>query len=203
MASGECLSSIGFQYGFSPETLWHHEANTALRELRKDPYVLLPGDEVVIPDLQLGSVAIETGRRHTFRRKAVPAKLKLRLVRNDAPRAGERYELHVDGRVLTGSTDADGRLEHMIPPDAREGTLLLRGGVERYALKLGHLDPISEPSGVKARLKNLGLYRGPITGGLDADAAEALRAFQTRRGLLATGQIDEPTRAALRAAYGG
>ena len=47
---GECVSSIAHDYGLLPNTVWEYEENRTLRELRKNPNVLLPGDVLVIPD---------------------------------------------------------------------------------------------------------------------------------------------------------
>ena len=56
------------------------------------------------------------------------------------------------------------------------------------------MDPISEVSGIKRRLANLGFYSGPMDGDMDEETQEALARFQTQQGLPATGQADEATR---------
>ena len=81
VSQGECIDSIALAYGFFPSTLWIHESNSELRSLRKDPNILLPGDEVFIPDLQPGEESGATDQRHSFLRKGVPAKLKLRFLK--------------------------------------------------------------------------------------------------------------------------
>ena len=52
---GECLVSISESYGFFWETLWSHPENETLRNRRRDPTVLLPGDEVFVPEKTIKS----------------------------------------------------------------------------------------------------------------------------------------------------
>lgn len=74
---GECIESLADRYGFYPETIWKHSDNSELRDLRKDQNILQPGDVVVIPDLTIREESAETEKKHTFRRRGVPAKLRL------------------------------------------------------------------------------------------------------------------------------
>jgi len=48
--AGDCISSIAYERGFSLETIWNHPANAALKQRRRNPYVLRPGDVLKIPD---------------------------------------------------------------------------------------------------------------------------------------------------------
>ena len=48
--AGDCISSIAFERGFFPDTIWNHGDNSDLKTRREDPNVLLPGDVVVVPD---------------------------------------------------------------------------------------------------------------------------------------------------------
>ena len=50
---GDCMASIGEQYGFHWETLWDLAENADLKKNRKNPNVLFEGDEVTIPDKRL------------------------------------------------------------------------------------------------------------------------------------------------------
>ena len=50
---GECISSIAEDYGFSWERIWNDLNNEELKQKRKDPNILYPGDEVVIADKEV------------------------------------------------------------------------------------------------------------------------------------------------------
>jgi peptidoglycan hydrolase-like protein with peptidoglycan-binding domain len=62
--------------------------------------------------------------------------------------------------------------------------------------------PIDTVEGVKARLKNLGLYAGPVDGAPDDELTDAIGTFQRSQGMPVTGTLDAPLRDALVAAHG-
>jgi len=198
VSSGDCISSIAFKYGFFPDTLWNHELNADLKELRKNGNTLMEGDIVKVPDLTLKNEDKADTQRHRFKRKGVPEKLRLRLARNGHPRADMDYRLDIDGVIVRGRTDADGALEHYIPPDARRGYLLIDPD-ERYELSLGSLPPEDDASGLVSRLHNLGhLHAADPT---PEELSEAISAFQRTTGLPQTGEADEQTQAKLLEAH--
>lgn len=198
---GESMASIADHYGFFWDTLWNHPNNAALRQLRENPNVLMARDRVFIPEPRPKEESGETGKVHTFRLKGVPVRLNFRLLdEEDQPRAGLRYELSVDGKqVAAGVTPDDGQISALIPPKAKTAKLIVHaaGGDETHTFDIGHLNPIEYASGVQARLKNLGLYEGNLTGQLDAATQEAIRMFQELEGLPVTGQPDDATKQAL------
>ena len=195
---GECISSISDRYGFFCETVWNHADNARLKRERGDPNVLLPGDIVMIPDKRKGSVSGASEQRHRFRVKGVPAKLKIRLMIDDEPRANEPYTLMIDDTVhAEGTTDGDGYVDESIPPGARAGKLIVGQDDHQdiYELNLGAIDPIEVDTGVLKRLENLGY---DVSGGLEA----AVRAFQEAEGLNVTGGMDAATQARLKERFG-
>ncbi len=203
---GECLSSIAFHNGFHWQTLWDHPRNAELRQLRGDPFSLAPGDVVHVPDLEPARFQRSTGALHRFRRRGVPAKLRVRLLHADgSPRANEAYTLDVDGAEVSGEhrTDGDGWVDQFIAPDATLGTLVMTDSGDQYRLLLGRVRPIEELIGVQARLASLGFYRGALDGELSDETEGALQDFQVAYGLDPTGEIDDATREKLRAAFGG
>jgi N-acetylmuramoyl-L-alanine amidase len=165
--------------------------NDALRSKRKRPNVLLPGDEVLIPEKRLKAYSGATEHRHRFVKKGTPAKFRLILERNDQPIKNTHYVLHVDGKVFEGTTNDQGRLEVFINPDASRGRLTIDDLV--YELKFGGIDPHDEISGVQDRLQNLGFYHGAVDGILGPLTKEAIGDFQSVVGLEATGELDDAT----------
>lgn len=204
---GECFSSLAYKYGFeSYRTIFNHPENEELKKRRQNANVLYPDDIVYIPFNELKEVDAGTEQRHRF--QLISDKTLFRLVVKDSeekPFANARYELKIDREIYQGTTDNDGKLEQKIPANARRGGLLLYAEDEEgekvigmFSLKLGHLDPVEEITGVQSRLNNLGFGCGKTDGILGKRTAEALREFQEKNGLPVTGAADPATREKLR-----
>ena len=181
------------------KTIWNDSGNSDLRRKRKDPNVLAPGDVVHVPDLVPKTADGATEKRHRFRRKGVPVKFSIQLLRGGKPRKAEDYRLDVDGQLKKGKTDSKGWIKVSIPPDAERGRLYV--GDEVYELNMGHLDPADGLKGAQQRLRNFGLYGGPIDGQDSELTQGALALFQRRQGLQTTGKLDDATKDALRKAH--
>jgi hypothetical protein len=163
---GECIDSIAKRYGYFADTLWNHSDNQRLRELRKDQNILWPGDVVIIPELRQKESDASTEEHHRFRRKGVPARLRMKFFKPAAPNPEEsntgsqydpsRYEgappqqamdyepitnaqfvLNVDGTYIQGQSDGEGLVDVPIPPDAVEGSIkFYPGAPEEIAFNL-------------------------------------------------------------------
>jgi N-acetylmuramoyl-L-alanine amidase len=194
---GECLHSISSGYGFTWEKVWNHPDNSDLRSRRGDAQVLMPGDVVTIPDKELKEESRADGKCHRFKRKGVPAKIRIQIKRNDEPRANVPYRIDIDGRLSEGTTDGNGLIELDIPPDAAQGQLFVGPAEDEdiYELRLGTVDPVDTEQGARDRLFNLG-YDTTLA------FAELLREFQTKAGLQSTGQLDDATQDKLKEAFG-
>jgi hypothetical protein len=198
---GEYLSRIAAGYGFQDyRAIWNHPNNAKLAKLRKTPNVLFPGDVLFIPDKQIKKEMIPTEKVHRFR-LSVPS-LKLRIVIKDYHNqaiSNADCELEVEGVLHKVRSDAQGLIEHEILRTAEEGKLrILSFGIE-IPLKIGHLHPVDEESGWKARLINLGYYED------EADALHlryAIEEFQLDHKVKVTGEFDDTTKAKLKEAYG-
>ncbi len=66
---------------------------------------------------------------------------------------------------------------------------------------MGHLDPVDGLKGAQQRLRNLGLYGGPVDGQDSPLTTGALSLFQQRQGLERTGKLDDATKDALQKAH--
>lgn len=203
IGQGDCVLSLARRYRLLPKTIWDATENTELREAR-DRNILLPGDRVFIPAVDAKDEQCNTGKRHRFQLKAPPAKLKLTLMTDWEPRAGLAYTLTIGDTTYEGTTDDDGKLEHDIDLDARSGTLTLHApdGDESIPLRLGHMNPVEDTTGVQARLNNLGFGCGAVDGDPGPRTREALATFQTERRLTVTGELDEETRRELEGCHG-
>ncbi|WP_437578489.1 peptidoglycan-binding protein [Sorangium sp. So ce887] len=185
--AGDCFTSIAYENGFFWQTLWDHPENQVLREVRSDPFTLVPGvDKVVVPDPRLKEESCQTTKLHTFRRRGVPAKLRIRLLDHEGrPRANEGYFLEVDGELRPNDkkADGDGRIEEFIPNNARQARLFLSGGEEIVTIALGYLQPSDEIRGIQSRLANLGFYHGEVDGQRSPAFADALARFRAAHDL--------------------
>lgn len=205
------MSSIAYENGFFWKTLWNLSENATLKAKRKNPNVLMTGDSVHLPDLTVRQEPGATEMRHKFMLKGVPEVFHMTLLDVDhKPRANLSYVIVIDGNSRNGQTDSQGQLKESIPPNAKTGKLIVAAPPDRTGkpkkqimmLQLGNLNPISEVSGLKSRLTNLGFYTGPIDENLDAAAKQAIRSFQTKQSLPVTGLADNATNAKLQKLHG-
>ena len=194
---GDCLSSIAAHYGIAWKTIWEFGENADLKNRRKDPNVLFPGDVIVVPDKVEKVEARPTGDRHVFVTTRKPTHIKIRLTIDDEPRKALPYELVADGLTLKGSTDGGGYLTAEIPPDAQSGRLIVgdKEPRETYELAFGTLDPIDTDEGVEKRLRSLGVNtEGDLTG--------AVASFQLKNKMDVTGIVDDAFRNKLKEKFG-
>jgi hypothetical protein len=159
--------------------------------------VLFPGDSVYVPDKQQRVETAATDKKHKFRRRGVPSRLRLQLFNVETPRAAETYQLTIDGATHQGTTDAKGVIELWVPPGAKTGSLTIGTDNAVILLKFGHMDPLGELAGVQKRLSNLGYCCGTNPGQMDDATRDALRSFQRRFELKESGELDAETKAHL------
>ena len=222
VAQGEFLSKIARAHGFSDDrTIWDAPENTALREQRKDPNVLLPGDRLFIPDRELREEARFTDQRHRFKVTGQTLRLRIKLMglRNEVL-AGHECTLTVEAEGKNDTTTPSGIIENTISPTAGTGVLLDRGKpggrfrVQReIPLRIGNLDPVDTISGQLARLNNLGYRAGdvpeqPLTTREEEELRRssrfrsAVEEFQCDFGLTVDGVCGRNTQAKLLDAHG-
>jgi hypothetical protein len=192
---GECMASIADASGHFWEKLWGLAENADLKAARKDPNALLPGDRVHVPPIEEKEESRPTTERHTFRRKGVPSKIRIRCMHRDEPLAGKDYRLDIDGELFSGKTDDQGWVEHAIIPGARYGKLIVTDGQREheYILDVGAMDPINTTTGIKARLANLGFLPGKVDASDSPEFRTALKEFQDAYGLEPSGEPDKKT----------
>lgn len=203
VAKGECVLSIATRHGLMPETVWNHAENSELRSKRKDMNVLKPGDVLTIPDARVTEVSKPAEKRHRFRRKGVPGKIKIQILENGEPRKNESYTLDIDGTRTEGTTDDQGYVSFNVPAEARRGEVSFynteTGGTDTFSFNLGTVDPIETEEGQAQRLSNLGY---DTESGLESGLESAIEHFQSDHGLEVTGQADRSTLDKLKEVFG-
>jgi hypothetical protein len=207
---GECLASIAAQHGVrNPEEIFRHPDNQSLSADGRTPDLLMPGDEVTIPDAKTKTFDAATEVVHKF---VVPArKQTVRIILQDnkgKPREGVAYKVRLGEQreiVAEGETAKDGLVELIVPLRVRSVTLVERMGEMKF--HIGHLDPLESKkgtphaSGVKSRLHNLG-YAVSHGDEIDEKTRRAIRSFQKARKLEVTGEVNRELIDALSREYG-
>lgn len=127
VTEGDCLSRLAEAHGFSSYAiLYNHGDNAALKEKRPNPNMLVVGDAVVVPDLEVKQVEVAAGAKHSF--KVTRRLVKLRLVvidEDDKPVANKPYRLLLGGEQIDGTTSAKGLIEREISAQITAATLIL------------------------------------------------------------------------------
>lgn len=209
---GDCLTSIAARYGLSSgDALLDDPNNQYLKDLKRHPNLLAAGDSVFIPDAKPHSESCATDQRHKF--TVTLPKAKLRVVLTDAKGAawaGKRFVITVEDKRIEGKSGSDGLVEADVPPHATRAQLqvFLGNGDEPeidHTLEIGCLEPVETLLGVQSRLHNLG-YRCDPNGQLDDPTRAALRSFRAKNGLPAAADdalLDDALRDKLRDLHEG
>jgi N-acetylmuramoyl-L-alanine amidase len=213
VVQGEHLSGIAKKYGFSSyKTIWDHGQNAELKNQRKNPNVIFPGDSLFIPDKGEKKYSRNTEKRHRFKVKT--EKLKLRLILEDIyekPIANAKVELSIDHQEYKLTTDGQGKIEQEINPTDQHGFLTIKDTQTaineiQIPIKIGNLDPVDKISGQEARLNNLGYFAGPLDGNSEDENSEmflsAVEEFQCDHGLAVDGKCGPNTQAKLKQVHG-
>ena len=201
---GECVSSIARDTGHFWQRIWDDPANAEVKEVRKQPNVLMAGDKLTIPELRQKYESGESEMRHRFVRRGEPSHLAIRILDEDVPRANEPFTLVIDGdQTIEGTTDPEGKIDVPIPGNAKRGKLTVgeEPDVLEYDLNLGNLDPVETWKGVQSRLKNMGIDC-EITGKKDEQTMEAVNEFRHQQGQPSIEDLDDDTRQQIQEEHG-
>lgn len=207
---GDYLSKIANDFGFSDyRTIWNYPGNSELKSKRKNPNVLYPGDKLVIPDRKLREESCAVDKRHSF--KMERPGLRLRLVLEDMyekPIANAQCLLTIEGDLRTITTDGQGKIDEPLPPGTTSAFLMIQDARQthlnsvRIPIKIGHLDPLEELSGHRARLNNLGYFPGKGDDQNDPAFVTAVERFQAEHGLTVDGICGPKTQGKLKDVHG-
>lgn len=202
VAQGDHIASIAADAGFlSWRTLWDDGGNAELKQ-KRNPNVLFPGDKVQIPAKQKREESVPTTEYSTFQTIGEPVQLKI-VVLDWAGNPVVDTELDIDidgGEKVKTAGDGSATKKTVDPQSEKEGKLKVKG----YALdlKLGHLDPVEEPSGQLWRLNNLGYRAGTKPDPKDPIFLSAIEEFQCDNGLKVDGICGPQTQGKLKDVHG-
>jgi hypothetical protein len=200
VARNETLMRIAARYGFLDyRQIYDHPNNATFKRLRPNPQVLKEGDEIFIPTAEPSKVwSCATGQTHTFVVPTPPVH-ELRIYARNAgqPISCERYVLEVDGKTLNGRTGKDGLVRKPVPARARNVVLRFPSLGLSWTLKVGAIDPLREPQGIRQRLVNLGYWQDSEESP-ETTLRTNLMQFQRAYDLSPTGDADSATIAKLK-----
>jgi hypothetical protein len=204
VVQGDYLATIAQAFGFADyRTIWDDPGNQALRASGRTPDLVYPGDTVTIPDRLMGQATGATGRMHQFTApEAKPVKLRLALRgADDRPLAGLACTVAAANvPAVQRTTDSNGQFEYDVAADVVR--VLVSAPGHEWDVGIGHLDPVSELSGQRERLNNLGYQAGTSP---DRDALplrSAVEEFQCDQGLVVDGICGPATQKKLTDVYG-
>jgi hypothetical protein len=203
---GDYLAKLAFVLGFDADDVWGDPKNAELKALRPNPNLLAPGDILYVPEKGTPpALPIAKGSANAY--SADIPKTTVRVAFKDAngPIANAPYRIDGLADPAEGSTDGSGVVEIDVPVDLRELRVTLTKLNVAYPVLVGDLDPIDEASGVRRRLEHLGYSAPDATlvpellseDDLEARARRAVAAYQTAKGMDATGLVDDAFKLAL------
>jgi hypothetical protein len=181
---GECLATLAQRNGLPGwHDIWEHPANQLLRQRRKTPNVLLPGDRVAIPPPQTHELvrAVDATHRIELRAAAKAISVRVRNVRGQLLKHAA-WSMFGDNRevpLAQGSTDAQGLAHATLPAGVSSVLLVTEAPAMAWTLQLGalHAAPDQEQdtaarAGLTGRLQGLGFAAD------DAERDQGLALFQ-------------------------
>jgi hypothetical protein len=228
---GDCVASLASRHGVTVREIWDHPDNQQLRERRSSPYLLRPGDEIVLPPPDEPPARISPGGTQRFRGQPPQLRLLLELTdeqfeegdaggeheRDDRgarsraadaaapPRvdalAGVPYRLVAGGRRIEGTTDGQGRIDERIDARLHRVRLTLEPDTEHERTLEVLVGHLDPGDEDSGLVHRLSNLGFPCS--LEEGAAAAIAAFQRSRHLTVTGDIDDETRRALLDESGG
>jgi hypothetical protein len=173
---GDHLSSIAADHGIANYHRISDAPENADLASERDPHVLAPGDQVIIPDRNDKQEFRPTGASHPFQVDIPPLFLRIQLKDlDDKPIANADCDIKLDTDSAPSQvkTDGNGFLLRQISRNSKSAdlTVHLPSKTENpdaeppdnkvaYAVHIGNLNPHDKLSGQQARLNNMGYFAG-------------------------------------------
>jgi len=212
VVQGEHIPGIAAQHGFRDfRAIWNHPRNAALKQERKNPNVLFPGDQVFIPDREQREELRPVDARHRFVLAAQGLQLRVKVV-DLRDRAVDRSAFFRTGNGNANLIVPTNEVYEIdISPGEKRASLFFPANPTELArpeilMEVGSLDPETKPPGQQERLNNLGYFAGFSTTPDPDQFRWAVEEFQQdnkiRHKLKVTGSVDDPTADALAKEHG-
>ncbi len=197
---------LAHRMGFDADAVWNHPKNHDLKELRGNPNILCVGDILYVPEAPPPKkwMSVTVGSNNSFSAEVPGIALSLNFAQGDKAIAFADCIVHGLPLPNKFTTDGSGNLSLKVPVHTQSLVVEFPKIPMVRRLRVGHLDPLTEPSGLAQRLQNLGYFspRTQADPSNDASLGRALAAFQADNGLPATGTVDADTAKALEKAHG-
>lgn len=201
---GDYLAKIAAQVGCGEDEIWDHAKNRDLRAQGRTKDILCAGDVLFVPSKPSEPRDLTIGGSNQYKGNVALVSVAVRFRRGGKPIAGARYVVTGAGDRVEGSSEGDGLVKFEVPTHVSSVTVTFPDQRLSYRVSVGHVDPSSEASGQRGRLRQLGYLPAAPDGSAIPDEvmAAAVRAFQHDQGLAESGQVDDDTRGALEKAFG-
>jgi hypothetical protein len=204
---GDYLLKIALRMGFDADTVWNDPKNADLRAARPNNRLLCVGDVLYVPEKPPRAwQSLSVGSSNKFKATVPAVHVALKFVFEGKPLASKKCTIRELPALGELTTKSDGALEFDVPMAMDLVTVLFADMGLIQPLRIGHLDPVTEPSGVYQRLNNLGcVLDEPDDSGAPSaqDLKEPLADFLRAEGMSdASGDLDDAARAKLKSVYG-
>jgi hypothetical protein len=205
---GDYLNKLAHRLCFDADEVWNDPANAELKDQRGKGDILKPGDILFVPDEPPKTNPFTAESSNEYVAKVPTITVELILEQGGEPLADEPYRVEGIGDDEQKQADGEGTVSFEVPVHVREVLLELVERGQKMRVCVGELDPVSDASGARMRLTNLGYCPKSFAGADQYEAHDdgllhaALRSFQAAQGLESTGELDDATQQALLDAHG-
>jgi hypothetical protein len=205
---GDHVPKLAAKMQFDAEAIWLHPQNATLRSRRMDMHILCPGDVLYVPEPPSRRwLSVTVGAMNRFVATVPTVALKVTFADAGRPLASKPCRVRELSNLGDLTTNGAGQLAFQAPVTTEILTIEFPTARLVHELHVGHLDPVTELSGVFQRLQNLGYTSiDPRSIGVDLDEdsiRDPVARFQSDQGDSApSGDIDDETRKNLETAHG-
>jgi uncharacterized protein involved in type VI secretion and phage assembly len=199
---GDFLTRLAFAHGFDADKVWNDGKNAELKDKRKNHNILYPGDVIYLPRAEREGAPLSKGTTNKYDVNVPKTTVSVVFVEGDKAVANEPYVIDGLGKRVEGSSDGAGTVTFEAPVHVREVVVTFPKRAVAYPIRIGHMDPIDEPAGIRKRLQQLGYYDdfdGEAGSAEEEDErlSQAISAYQLAKNLEVTGTINQALKDAL------